>query len=449
MERPRVADRGNQARDRAAQGVLGGNIINAFARGSGKPVERTRGGVTEHVSGINSPPPTGRYSRHNGEKERVHERHPIPCPHCPMTFVNEQGLGIHVKTQHSNANMSNGLRLQRMLGKTPKGKAFPGGNIISAFARGSGKPIEQTRGGVTEHVSGINFPPPAPERRLPCPHCPMTFVNEQGLGIHVKTQHSNANMSNGLRLQRMQGKTPKGYVQPWEEAGPGRCWHVKVDGATGAASFVLQRKRFRDLDLESDGFTDRKVKETRGAAKRKRYDSDLFKEEQLTPLQYLEDRLKVNYSLIVKYDVKKTLLAKQKPKRWFPEEEKKLYNMFLARRRRKLKVSTLWLTVTFRKLVQENHPEDQRAAAFSASFRWARKWAKRHKLSKRRRSNLKDKSVEERLPKIQRFHRRFRELLQEPVRYRAPEASDVSAMSTVAEGESRDPKYGQFQLWER
>ncbi|CAB1114535.1 unnamed protein product [Ectocarpus sp. CCAP 1310/34] len=301
---------------------------------------------------------------------------------------------------------------------------------------------------ISEHVSGINFPPPAPERRIPCPHCPMTFVNEQGLGIHMKTQHSNANMPNGLRLQRMLVKTPKGYVQPWGEAGHGRCWHVKVDGATGAASFVLQRKRFRDLDLESDGFTDRKVKETRGAVKRKRYDfrfkahvvtqlrllqedaADLFKEEQLTPLQYLEDRLK-------------------QPKRWFPEEEKKLYNMFLARRRRKLKVSTLWLTVTFRKLVQENHPEDQRAAAFSASFRWARKWAKRHKLSKRRRSNLKNKSVEERLPKIQRFHRRFRKLLQEPVRYRAPEASDVSAMSTVAEGESRDPKYGQFQLWER
>lgn len=34
----KVADRGKQARDRAAQGVLGGNIINAFARGSGKPV---------------------------------------------------------------------------------------------------------------------------------------------------------------------------------------------------------------------------------------------------------------------------------------------------------------------------------------------------------------------------------------------------------------------------
>ena len=122
--------------------------------------------------------------------------------------------------------------------------------------------------------------------------------------------------------------------------------------------------------------------------------------------------------------------------------------MFLERRKRKLKVSTLWLTVKFRKLVQDMYPGDQQAAAFRASFRWAQKWAKSHYLSKRHRSNLKHKSVEERLPKIQRFHRRFRALLKEPVRYRAPDSSDVSA-TTVAERESRDPRYGQFQLCER
>lgn len=309
----------------------------------------------------------------------------------------------------------------------------------------------------------------------------MTFVNEQGLGIHVRTQHSSANMSSGAQLRRMLRKdVEEGRDLPWEAAGPGRCWHVKVDGATGAASFVLQRKRFLDLDFDGDGFMDRKPKETRGAPKRRRYDfrfkaqavnqlrilqdnaDDLWKEEERTPLQYLEDRLKIPYSNIVKWaqnekelvaaaadDVKKSLLAKQQPKRWFPEAEKRLYKGFVDRRKRKLKVSTLWLTITFRKLVREMYPGDQRAASFRASFRWARKWAKRHNLSKRRRTNLKNKSVEERLPKIQRFHRLFRKLLQEPVRYRAPDESDVSAVTTVAERESRVPKYGQFQLWER
>ncbi|CAB1117664.1 unnamed protein product [Ectocarpus sp. CCAP 1310/34] len=398
----RKVDRGKQARERAAKGTLGGNICNAL----NSTAPQLRATDTSHGS---------------------------------------------LNSLHGNFALSH---------RTEQ--------------------IERTRGGVKKFVPGISFPPPAPESRRSCPHCPMTFVNEQGLGIHVRTQHSSANLSNGVRLRRMLRKNLEGSVLPWEEAGPGRCWHVKVDDATGAASLVIQRKRFLDLDLESDGFMDRETKEPRGAPKHRRYDDrfkanavnqlrilegnavDLWKEEERTPPQYLEDRLKVHYSNIVSWakdekatvaeaadDVKKSLLAKQQPKRWFPEAEKRLYKMFVERRKRKSKVSTLWLTITFRRLVREMYPGDQRAAAFRAYFRWARKRAKRHNLSKRRRTNLKNKSVEERLPTIQRFHRRFRKLLQEPVRYRAPDESDVSAITTVAERESRVPKFGQFQLWER
>ncbi|CAB1119497.1 unnamed protein product [Ectocarpus sp. CCAP 1310/34] len=207
--------------------------------------------------------------------------------------------------------------------------AAAGGNICNAFAIGSREPIERTRGGMKELISGISFPPPTPESRRSCPHCPMTFVNEQGLGIHVRTQHSSANMSNGVRLRRMLRKDVGGSVLPWEAAGPGRCWHVKLDHATGTAS---------------EGFMDRKPKDTREAPKRRRYDfrfkahafnqlrilqdnaEDLWKEEQRTPLQFMEDRLKIPYSNIVKWaknekelvtaaadDVKKSLLAKQQP----------------------------------------------------------------------------------------------------------------------------------------
>ena len=330
-------------------------------------------------------------------------------------------------------------------------------------------------------MSSVSFAPSATEPRLPCHHCSMTFENEQGRAVHEKIKHSTANMMQGVRLQRMLGKDTKG-VLPWERAGPGRCWHVKVDGTTGVASFILQRKPRLHLDLDSDGFTATavKAKETRGAAQRKRYDfrfkahainqlrileedaEGLWKEEHLTPQQYLEAFLGVDHSLLSKWatdednivrlaadDVTKTLLGKQQPKRWFPAAEKRLYNLFMERRKRKLKVSTLWLTVRFRKLLAEMYPSDERAAAFRASFRWMRKWAKRHNLSKRRRTNLKNKSVEERLPKIQRFHRKFRGMLKQPVRYRAPDSSDVLALSTVVEEETRLPKYGQFQLWER
>ena len=98
----------------------------------------------------------------------------------------------------------------------------------------------------------------------------MTFVNEQGLGIHVKTMHSTANMYKGMRLRRMLGKGDGGRILPWEHAGPGHCWRVTFDHTTGGASFVLQPKRYKDVDLESDGFTVA-AKATRGAIKRNGY----------------------------------------------------------------------------------------------------------------------------------------------------------------------------------
>lgn len=143
----------------------------------------------------------------------------------------------------------------------------------------------------------------------------MAFMNEQGLGIHVKTVHSTATMFNGVRLQRMLGKDTKADVLPWERAGSGRCWRAEVDGTTGASVFVLQRKHLFFLDLESDGFTP-KTKETRGAVKHIRYDfrskahvinqlclleespDELLEVEHLSPQQYLETFLKIDHSLI-------------------------------------------------------------------------------------------------------------------------------------------------------
>lgn len=88
--------------------------------------------------------------------------------------------------------------------------------------------------------------------------------------------------------------------------------------------------------------------------------------------------------------------------------------MYTARRKKKVRVSTRWLTVTFKKLLAEKYPGDTRAKSFRASYRFTQKWAKRHNLSKRRKSNSKNKSVEERLPKIKVWHKRYRQLLQEP-----------------------------------
>ena len=116
----------------------------------------------------------------------------------------------------------------------------------------------------TEYRTFLLLYSSATSPRLPCRHCHMTFVNEQGLGIHVKTMHSTANMYKGMRLRRMLGKGDGGRILPWEHAGPGHCWRVTFDHTTGGASFVLQPKRYKDVDLESDGFTVA-AKATRGA----------------------------------------------------------------------------------------------------------------------------------------------------------------------------------------
>ncbi|CAB1114631.1 unnamed protein product [Ectocarpus sp. CCAP 1310/34] len=125
-------------------------------------------------------------------------------------------------------------------------------------------------------------------------------------GAAAPSQHPPAAAAGTARRKRTIGaaaadatEESEGRVLPWEEAGPGRCWHVKVDDATGAASFVLQRKRFLDLDLESDGDTTI-YRFKANAVNRLRIlednAADLWKEEERTPLQYLEDRLKVHYS---------------------------------------------------------------------------------------------------------------------------------------------------------
>ena len=146
-------------------------------------------------------------------------------------------------------------------------------------------------------------------------------------------------------------------------------------------------------------------------------------------------------------EVAKDLFAKQSTRRWFPEAEQQLYELFMARRKRKLKVSMLWVTVTYRTLLRDIYPDNPKAVAFRPSYIWAQRWANRHNLSKRRKSNPKKTIVEECLPQIRRFLRRFRKLMQEPERRKGHVVSDAEA--GVRAVQPRDPKYGRFELNEQ
>ncbi|CAB1097264.1 unnamed protein product [Ectocarpus sp. CCAP 1310/34] len=109
-------------------------------------------------------------------------------------------------------------------------------NIYNSFPIGSGEPR------IFCHIPGVcdrgQFCIPGPAPRVRCPHCPTTFLNTEGLGVHMKTNHSTANMLQGQRLQRMLADYAKGDVLPWERAGPGRWYHVKIDRWHHGGSFV-------------------------------------------------------------------------------------------------------------------------------------------------------------------------------------------------------------------
>ena len=121
--------------------------------------------------------------------------------------------------------------------------------------------------------------------------------------------------------------------------------------------------------------------------------------------------------------------------RWLGGAEHALHSKLMDRRKRKLRVSTAWIRVNAKKLVLEKYPDHAHARSFAASERWCRKFAKRHHLSKRRRSNMKNKSVEERLPQMMSFHRRLRRLLQQPpVRRSAAEGAAESDNAEVLPG---------------
>ena len=145
-------------------------------------------------------------------------------------------------------------------------------------------------------------------------------------------------------------------------------------------------------------------------------------------------------------DLKKGLVTKGTERRWFRAAEHALHSKLMNRRKRKLRVSTSWIRVNAKKLVVlEKYPDHPHARSFAASERWGRKFAKRHHLSKRRRRNMTNKSVEERLPQMMRFHRRLHRLLQQQ-HVRRPAAEGAAESDSAEVLPMQNPVYGRFNL---
>lgn len=111
----------------------------------------------------------------------------------------------------------------------------------------------------------------------------------------------------------------------------------------------------------------------------------------------------------------------------FLAAEVELQRLFKARRSEGKRVNERWLCVNMRKLIRQ-HYGDEPANNFKGSYGWVWRYAHRHGIALRRANNHKHQSVEERLPKIKRWHARLRRRLKTP----------------CAPGRQLDPKWGRW-----
>ena len=103
----------------------------------------------------------------------------------------------------------------------------------------------------------------------------------------------------------------------------------------------------------------------------------------------------------------------------FPLAEADTYTACKEHRTNGLRVTARFLRVAMRRSILEHHGEVA-AASFRASHRWLQAFARRHRLSLRRKTNSKHMPIEARLAKCKRWHARFRRRLRRESSTTAP-----------------------------
>ena len=103
----------------------------------------------------------------------------------------------------------------------------------------------------------------------------------------------------------------------------------------------------------------------------------------------------------------------------FPLAEADTYTACKEHRTNGLRVTARFLRVAMRRSILE-HYDEVAAASFRASHRWLQAFARRHRLSLRRKTNSKHVPIEARLAKCKRWHARFRRRLRRASSTTAP-----------------------------
>ena len=86
----------------------------------------------------------------------------------------------------------------------------------------------------------------------------------------------------------------------------------------------------------------------------------------------------------------------------FPEQREKLYQEILSRRKLGLVVDCEFIQTRFKQILRADKPPGWKKA--KASPRWRTSFLEQYELTSQLKTNKKSKSIEERLPKVKRFH---------------------------------------------
>ena len=166
--------------------------------------------------------------------------------------------------------------------------------------------VTLTRNGRVQEIRSVDYGPAAPLATIPCPKCPMTFLNQQGLGNHLRSRHPPVvGVSVAEAFKRSWSRGPADL--PWEDSGSGRCWVVQVqfevkDGGgrfPKSVKFKLQPRAAKTVDPSEDpsmydGFmpeTEEKGPGRSGAPSRRSY-THRYKASMATRLREMESRKK-------------------------------------------------------------------------------------------------------------------------------------------------------------
>ena len=131
----------------------------------------------------------------------------------------------------------------------------------------------------------------------------------------------------------------------------------------------------------------------------------------MTPLQFTSKTVGTAESNISKWakvkaqivekaaaNVTRDLMKNHQPRARFPKTERELHVLFRAKRKRGLKVSTLWLCVTMTGLIKKLYRDDPRAKTFTPTWRYVGKWVK--EFHHRAEEQLEKSERREALPKV-------------------------------------------------